>query len=202
MGVFRLVGVPRIKQQHDMSCWYAAARVVCGTFIQGPLIGMGSPEANQNGFAHGLSNGGYFDFQSANHLRPLEALEPEVMKIARSVKTYPPGIDFKRMLIILNHYGPLWTVIRMGKHAIVLVGGQTDADEEYILYHDPADASSEKVMKYDIFRADVHWDVKGILAHYDKIPKAFSKKERPPPLSGVVSASRGLNTIGTLPQDD
>ncbi len=189
MGVFRLVGVPKIRQQHDMSCWYAAARMVCGTFINGPLFGMGDESSDL--FEGGLDNGHYVEFQRQNHMKPLNDNEDELMDNARRHSLDYPGIKFKTLILLLDKYGPLWTVIGFGKHAIVLVGAQTHENDEMILYHNPATGQLE-VMSYNLFNErQVDWRCEGILGHYEKMPRA-------PRISSVVSVSNGLYAIGEI----
>ena len=187
MGVYRLVGVPKITQQHAMSCWYASARMVCGTFMKGPLVGFKNTE---NLFIDGLSNNDYIAFQRKNHLKPLNDIHDEVMDRARSHSKNYPGVSFKNILLMLDKYGPLWTVIDMGKHAVVVVGGQTESGADFVLYHDPADGS-EKKMAYNKFKDTVDWRCDGILAHYKEMPKA-------PRICQIISASNGMYVSGEI----
>jgi hypothetical protein len=143
-------------------------------------------------FANGLNNGQYATFQRRNNMVPLNDTEEEVMLNAGSYSKRYPGIKFQTLILLMDKYGPLWTVIKNGRHAVVLVGAQKIGEDLFqVLYHDPA-TGNEEVMDYERFnKLEVQWECEGVIGHYEGTSKA-------PRLSNVVSISSGLYAVGTI----
>ncbi|WP_322977784.1 papain-like cysteine protease family protein [Pseudomonas sp. C11] len=178
---YRLLAVPKIQQQHSMSCWYAAARMVIGTFISGPIYGLGQESSEL--FSAGLSNARYREFARSNNLKPMEDSEDEIMEYAAKHSKNYPGVDFGKLKYMLEKYGPIWTVIYQGKHAVVVTGVEANENSTQVIYNDPADAQ-EKRMELGVFNVSVDWRCKGVMCHYAEGNKA-------PRMSAIISIQCG-----------
>src|SRR5438093_86600 len=109
MKYYKLVGIPRIKQDRPMSCWYESARMVLNSFILGPSFGLGSETKDR--FEDGLSNGRYVEFAEKQGLKNMDSSEDEIMDRARKHSKGYPGVNFQNLVYMLDKYGPIWTVI-------------------------------------------------------------------------------------------
>jgi hypothetical protein len=183
MPYFCIVDVPKIRQDSPMSCWFAAAQMVQGAFVLGPAMGMGAESKAL--FDKGLNNGRYVEFADKNNLANMDNSEDEIMSRARSYRRQSPGVTFQSLVYLLNSYGPIWTVIRLGKHAVVLTGvsGNGDGDAE-VLYNDPA-SGTECKMPLTRFNSQVQWECKGIFLHYKGGTSAPTRRK-------VISCQHGV----------
>ncbi len=151
MAHYRLIGVPLVRQENDFSCWYASVCMVNYCYELGPQLGL--PEEYAHSKESGLSNTKWGELAEGEGLKSVLELEDELWVARRKAaqKSRGKGLLFQDIACLLNKYGPIWTVIRSGKHAVVVTGVASDnLTGDWVYYNDPADAQEKKMPLSDL----------------------------------------------------
>jgi ABC-type bacteriocin/lantibiotic exporter with double-glycine peptidase domain len=190
MALYKIIGVPRIKQDTAFSCWYASARMVLACFEIGPRIGI--PDAYEDSTNAGLSNARFGELAKAEGLRFLSDLADlyfdetdtnAAKRLGLGLNAKTKGFTFQDLAKILNLFGPIWTMVER-RHIVVVTGATDEGGSANVLYNDPADGSS-KTKRLDDFNTMIAWEDGASMMCY---PPVMYPNTRTPKRARFISA--------------